>query len=99
VIVISGAPGVEEREENLLLHHRVGAFSTQREIFERITVAATCLDDSLTAFREIDGAAALNELAAQTNLTFAAISTVSRLAGAARGAQQCGGVSSRPPRL
>jgi len=54
VIVISGAPGVEEREENLLLHHRVGAFSTQREIFERITVAATCLDDSLTAFREID---------------------------------------------
>jgi indolepyruvate decarboxylase len=54
VIVISGAPGVEERAENLLLHHRVGAFSTQREIFERITVAATCLDDSLTAFREID---------------------------------------------
>ncbi len=54
VIVISGAPGVEERADNLLLHHRVGAFSTQREIFERITVAATCLDDSLTAFREID---------------------------------------------
>jgi len=54
VIVISGAPGVEERAENLLLHHRVGAFSTQREIFERITVAATCLDDTLTAFREID---------------------------------------------
>jgi indolepyruvate decarboxylase len=54
VIVISGAPGVEEREENLLLHHRVGAFSTQLEIFERVTVAATCLDDTLTAFREID---------------------------------------------
>jgi len=54
VIVISGAPGVMERQQNLLLHHRVGAFSTQREIFERITVAATCLDDSLTAFREID---------------------------------------------
>jgi indolepyruvate decarboxylase len=54
VIVISGAPGVDERAENLLLHHRVGAFSTQREIFERITVAATCLDDTLIAFREID---------------------------------------------
>ena len=54
VIVISGAPGVEERADNLLLHHRVGAFSTQREIFERVTVAATCLDDPLTAFREID---------------------------------------------
>ena len=52
--MISGAPGVEERADNLVLHHRVGAFSTQREIFERITVAATCLDDSLTAFREID---------------------------------------------
>ncbi len=54
VIAISGAPGVAERADNLLLHHRVGAFSTQREIFERITVAATCLDDPLTAFREID---------------------------------------------
>jgi len=54
VIAISGAPGVEERADNLLLHHRVGAFDTQREIFERITVAATCLDDPLTAFREID---------------------------------------------
>ena len=54
VIVVSGAPGVEERADNLLLHHRVGAISTQREIFEHITVAATCLDDPLTAFREID---------------------------------------------
>jgi len=54
VIVISGAPGVDERAEDLLLHHRVGAFSTQREVFERITVAATCLDDTLIAFREID---------------------------------------------
>ena len=54
VIVISGAPGIEERADNPLLHHRVGAFSTQREVFEQITVAATCLDDPLTAFREID---------------------------------------------
>jgi indolepyruvate decarboxylase len=54
VIVISGAPGVDERAQNLLLHHRVGAFSTQREIFERVTAASTCLDDPLTAFREID---------------------------------------------
>jgi indolepyruvate decarboxylase len=54
VIVISGAPGVDERAQNLLVHHRVGAFSTQREIFERVTAASTCLDDPLTAFREID---------------------------------------------
>ena len=54
VIVISGAPGVEERRSNPLLHHRVRDFSTQREVFEKITVASTALEDPLTAFREID---------------------------------------------
>ncbi|MFO1022888.1 MAG: thiamine pyrophosphate-binding protein [Planctomycetales bacterium] len=54
VVVISGAPGVEERRKNPLLHHRVGAFSTQREVFEKITVASASLEDPLTAFREID---------------------------------------------
>ena len=47
-------PAWRSAPNNPLLHHRVGAFSTQREVFERITVAATCLDDPLTAFREID---------------------------------------------
>lgn len=54
VIVISGAPGVDERRSNPMLHHRVGAFSTQREVFEKITVASAALEDPLTAFREID---------------------------------------------
>jgi indolepyruvate decarboxylase len=54
VIVISGAPGVKEREHNPLLHHRVRDFSTQREIFSRITVASTALEDPLTAYDEID---------------------------------------------
>ena len=54
VIVISGAPGVEERRSNPLLHHRVRDFNTQREVFEKITVASALLDDPLTAFREID---------------------------------------------
>lgn len=54
VVVISGAPGVEERRSNPLLHHRVRDFNTQREVFEKITVANTALDDPLTAFREID---------------------------------------------
>lgn len=54
VVVISGAPGVEERRSNPLLHHRVRDFSTQREVFEKITVASATLDDPLTAFREID---------------------------------------------
>ena len=54
VIVITGAPGMEERRNDPLLHHRVRDFSTQREIFEKITVASTALEDPLTAFREID---------------------------------------------
>jgi len=54
VVVISGAPGVGERATNAFLHHRVGEFTTQKEVFEKITVASTILDDRLTAFREID---------------------------------------------
>ena len=54
VVVISGAPGVEERRADPLLHHRVRDFNTQREVFEKITVATASLEDPLTAFREID---------------------------------------------
>lgn len=54
VIVISGAPGMAERRKDPLLHHRVRDFNTQREVFEKITVASALLDDPLTAFREID---------------------------------------------
>jgi indolepyruvate decarboxylase len=54
VIVISGAPGIEERRSDPLLHHKVRDFNTQREVFEKITVATALLDDPLTAFREID---------------------------------------------
>lgn len=54
VIVITGAPGVEERRRDPLLHHRVRDFNTQHEVFERITVASALLDDPLTAFRHID---------------------------------------------
>lgn len=54
VLVISGAPGMDERRADPLLHHRVRDFNTQREVFEKITVANAALDDPLTAFREID---------------------------------------------
>src|SRR5579863_8543306 len=54
VVVVSGAPGVDERRDDPLLHHRVRDFNTQREVFEKITVASASLDDPLTAFREID---------------------------------------------
>jgi indolepyruvate decarboxylase len=54
VVVISGAPGVDEKRSDPLLHHRVRDFNTQREVFEKITVASASLEDPLTAFREID---------------------------------------------
>ena len=54
VVVISGAPGMAERINDPLLHHKVRTFDTQREVFEKITVASASLDDPLTAFREID---------------------------------------------
>lgn len=54
VVVISGAPGVGERFNNPLLHHKVRDFRTQLEVFEKICVAATELTDANTAFREID---------------------------------------------
>ena len=54
VIVISGAPGMSERRSDPLLHHRVRDFHTQRDVFEKITIASASLEDELTAFREID---------------------------------------------
>lgn len=54
VVVISGAPGMKEREKFPLLHHKVRDFDTQQKIFEQITVASTILKDSQTASLEID---------------------------------------------
>jgi len=54
VVVISGSPGIREREKNPLLHHKVRDFDTQLKIFEQITVASTVLADPQTAQKEID---------------------------------------------
>lgn len=54
VVVISGAPGMKEREKNPLLHHKVREFDTQKKVFDQITVASTVLSDPQTAFQEID---------------------------------------------
>lgn len=54
VVVISGAPGVKEREKNPLLHHKVREFDTQKKVFEQLTIASTVLVDWQTAFQEID---------------------------------------------
>jgi indolepyruvate decarboxylase len=54
VIVISGGPGMKEREKDPLLHHKVRDFLTQKLIYDQITVASTLLNDPITAFDEID---------------------------------------------
>src|SRR3954465_10806714 len=54
VVVISGAPGMKEREKNPLLHHKVKEFDTQKKVFEQLTIAATVLSDPQIAFQEID---------------------------------------------
>jgi len=54
VVIITGSPGLCERTNNPLLHHRVRDFRTQLEVFEKLCVAGTELNDPLTAFHEID---------------------------------------------
>jgi indolepyruvate decarboxylase len=54
VVLIAGSPGVEERRNNPLLHHKVKDFRTQAEVFEKLCLAAIELTDPVVAFREID---------------------------------------------
>src|SRR5207249_3892881 len=54
VVVISGAPGIKEREKNPLLHHKVREFDTQAKVFKQLTIASTVLSDPQTALQEID---------------------------------------------
>jgi TPP-dependent 2-oxoacid decarboxylase len=54
VVIISGAPGMKEREKNPLLHHKVREFDTQKKVFEQLTIASTVLSDPQTALQEID---------------------------------------------
>jgi indolepyruvate decarboxylase len=54
VVVITGSPGLRERVHNPLLHHMVRNFRTQYDVFEKICITCTELNDAETAFREID---------------------------------------------
>ena len=53
-VVISGSPGIKERREGALLHHKGRDFYTQQRIYDEITVASALLDEPFTAFNEID---------------------------------------------
>jgi indolepyruvate decarboxylase len=54
VVVITGSPGLNERVNNPLLHHKVRDFRTQAEVFEKLCVAGIELTDPVVAFAEID---------------------------------------------
>ncbi len=56
MVVISGAPGLSERHEGILLHHMVNAFDSQQKLFAEITCANIAIDDPATAPRLIDAA-------------------------------------------
>ena len=56
VVLLTGSPGLSERARNPYLHHMVRDFSTQREVFEKMTVASVSLEDPVTAKREMDRA-------------------------------------------
>ena len=54
VVLLSGSPGASERIRTPLMHHMVRDFSTQKDVFEKITCASAILDDPATAAREIE---------------------------------------------
>ncbi len=54
VLIISGAPGMQERQQHPMLHHKVHTYEDQIKIFERLTVASAALTDPERAFGEVD---------------------------------------------
>lgn len=56
VLVISGSPGIKERNEDFLLHHVVRSFENQQKMFKHITSYSVILDDPTKAGFYIDEA-------------------------------------------
>ena len=54
VVLISGSPGLSERYNDPLLHHKVRDFKTQVDVFDKICMTGTELTNPDTAFEEID---------------------------------------------
>ncbi len=53
VVVVSGAPGRQDRQKDPLLHHKVKTFETQRRVYDEVTVASAVLLDEQRAASEI----------------------------------------------
>src|SRR5688572_2801495 len=53
VVVVSGGPGLQDREKDPLLHHKVKTFETQRRVYDEVTVASAVLLEEDRAASEI----------------------------------------------
>jgi len=53
MLVISGGPSPADRKKDVLMHHKVRTFDTQRRIYEEVTCATAVLLDPETAAAEI----------------------------------------------
>ncbi len=53
VLIISGGPSPADRKKDVLMHHKVRTFDTQRRIYEEVTCATAVLLDPETAAAEI----------------------------------------------
>ncbi|MCX9085730.1 MAG: thiamine pyrophosphate-binding protein [Candidatus Methanoperedens sp.] len=56
LIIISGAPGENEKIKGDLLHHTIKNFTSQLNIFREVTVEAVLLDSPKTAYMKIQNA-------------------------------------------
>jgi len=54
MVILSGASDIADRTPDLLIHHNVKTFETQRHIYEQTTVASVALGDPETACRDIN---------------------------------------------
>lgn len=54
VVLITGSPGMDERVNNPLLHHKVRDFHTQIDVLDKLCITGTELSDPINAFREIN---------------------------------------------
>jgi indolepyruvate decarboxylase len=55
VLVVSGAPEIQGRRLDALVHHKVRTFESQLMVYREISCAAAALNDPRTALEEIDG--------------------------------------------
>lgn len=56
VIVLAGAPGMNERHKDFKIHHMVRGFKMQQKIFKKLTCASVVLDDPVRAAFKVDSA-------------------------------------------